>query len=236
MEPSKRFGFLMAQVLGFLFWLTAAILCIGTFIHLTWSSGQTLALRSLDQGLLTLAAGYHWDTFNPVAADLAALGSPTLISLFTLLGLLLMRLKRDQWGAFYLMVSSIGAGVLCLVGRLFLSHSHTSFTLRMAEGSGSAHPSEICILSSSVYLVFAYLVCAGFPNYGARVLVFLSAFLLIAVICLSPLYLGIAYPSDVISGMLLGLSWGFLVIAVVSGWKASRAFDSGPLMQHTNEA
>ena len=53
----------------------------------------------------------------------------------------------------------------------------------------------------------AYLAARLHKRWWARIVVMLTALVLIVLICFSRLYLGVHYPSDVFAGVLVGLGW-----------------------------
>ena len=57
-------------------------------------------------------------------------------------------------------------------------------------------------------------------HHWARVLTFLGAVVLILLICLTRLYLGVHYPSDVIGGVIVGLAWASFCMATLEAFIA----------------
>ena len=66
-----------------------------------------------------------------------------------------------------------------------------------------------------VYSTVAYLAARLHKRRWARVTVMLIAFLVIALISLSRLYLGVHYPSDVVAGVAIGLAWAGFCMATL---------------------
>jgi undecaprenyl-diphosphatase len=66
-----------------------------------------------------------------------------------------------------------------------------------------------------VYGTVAYLVARLQKHTLSRVLTLGAAFLLIALICLTRLYLGVHYPSDVLGGVVVGLAWAGFCMATL---------------------
>jgi undecaprenyl-diphosphatase len=66
-----------------------------------------------------------------------------------------------------------------------------------------------------VYGTVAYLVMRLQKHHWSRVLTLLGATALILLICLTRLYLGVHYPSDVIGGIIMGLAWAAFCMATL---------------------
>jgi undecaprenyl-diphosphatase len=66
-----------------------------------------------------------------------------------------------------------------------------------------------------VYSTVAYLAARLHKRRWARWLVMTAAFLIIALISFSRLYLGVHYPSDVIAGVAIGLAWAGFCMATL---------------------
>jgi undecaprenyl-diphosphatase len=61
----------------------------------------------------------------------------------------------------------------------------------------------------------AYLAARLQKHNWSRWLTMLAAALVIALICFSRLYLGVHYPSDVVAGVVIGLSWAAFCMATL---------------------
>jgi undecaprenyl-diphosphatase len=66
-----------------------------------------------------------------------------------------------------------------------------------------------------VYSTVAYLAGRLQRTHRARIAVASVATLVIAIICLSRLYLGVHYPSDVLAGIVIGLAWAGFCMATL---------------------
>jgi undecaprenyl-diphosphatase len=66
-----------------------------------------------------------------------------------------------------------------------------------------------------VYSTVAYLAARLQRTHRARVAIVIVATLVIAIICVSRLYLGVHYPSDVAAGIIIGLAWAGFCMATL---------------------
>jgi undecaprenyl-diphosphatase len=66
-----------------------------------------------------------------------------------------------------------------------------------------------------VYGTVAYLLARLQKHRWARALTLSAAMLIITLICLTRLYLGVHYPSDVLAGVIVGLAWSGFCMATL---------------------
>jgi membrane-associated phospholipid phosphatase len=79
----------------------------------------------------------------------------------------------------------------------------------------SSFPSGHAMSATVVYGTVAYLLVRLQRHRWAKVLTVTTAALLILLICLTRLYLGVHYPSDVIGGIIVGLAWASFCMATL---------------------
>lgn len=72
-------------------------------------------VNSMDRGILLRVAKIRTPSLTSAAVDVTALGSSTLVVLFSVFTLLVLLVLRDRWGALQLLTASAGAGILTLV-------------------------------------------------------------------------------------------------------------------------
>jgi len=90
--------------------------------------------------------------------------------------------------------------------QIFLPEVHTV---------SSSFPSGHAMSAAIVYSTVAYLAARLHKRRWARWLVMTAAFAIIAAICISRLYLGVHYPSDVVAGLAIGLAWAGFCMATL---------------------
>ena len=69
--------------------------------------------------------------------------------------------------------------------------------------------------STVVYITVAYLAARLQKTHIARFATLTIAGVIVASICFSRMYLGVAYPSDVAAGVISGLSWAAFCMATL---------------------
>lgn len=198
-EPEKK-----AQKLV---WAGLALIFFVFFGLITWELNEDLAIDLLDRRILAFLSDHRIPAFSEVAADMTALGSPTVLTLFTMIGVATLILIRDLKGSAYLALGSFGAGVFVFLGKHIFTRARPSLGIGLIKLNGFSYPSGHSLGATTFYLIIASLAWRSFSSWQARsVTLFFTVFLILGV-CFSRIYLGVHYPSDVLGGILFGSAW-----------------------------
>jgi undecaprenyl-diphosphatase len=119
-------------------------------------------------------------------------------------------------GFTHLLIASSGAGILSYALKFAIERERPHVTERLVEVSGFAYPSGHSLGATSLYLTFWILSCRRFHSHADRVLFFMITATLITGIAFSRVYLGVHYPTDVMSGIFIGAAWALFVAGVMS--------------------
>jgi undecaprenyl-diphosphatase len=98
----------------------------------------------------------------------------------------------------------------------------------------SSFPSGHAMSATVVYGTVAYLLVRLQKHSWAKLLTLTTAVVLILLICLTRLYLGVHYPSDVMGGIIVGLAWAAFCMAtleatlVIARRRAPREVEEAP--------
>lgn len=194
-----------------LFWLAGAGLFLGLFAKLTKDIFEHDDVERVDLFVLRLAEKIRVTAFNGAAVDLTALGSPTVITIISVVSVLILLLKKDRGGVIYLLAVSLGSGIWTFVMKHLIARERPEVIPRLVEVSGLSYPSGHSLASAAVYLSLTFLACRHFKTVQARLILFCAATCIIGLVSLSRVYLGVHYPSDVASGVFLGTAWTFFL-------------------------
>ena len=175
---------------------------------------MTSFLTSADVGLL------HWlYSMRSLEGVYAFLAVSELGTIWTLAGLticsflLLLYFRRIAYAAGLLASSSLaGLTVLLLKPHIGLARPDGYYQAYLE--SGMSFPSGHATGSTAFYGFLAYIALREMRTDRGRIVAGLL-FLLIFLICLSRLYLGVHYLSDVLAGIALGALCDFVGIAVM---------------------
>jgi undecaprenyl-diphosphatase len=190
-----------------------ALLAFGSFLLLTHELLEK-EFDAIDRSVLLAVAANRSGSMNALAVDLTALGSVAVLALYTAFGVLLLWSLLDRGAALQLLCSSVGAGLLTRLIKHLVERDRPSVVPRLVEVAGFSYPSGHSLASTAVYLTFAFITARHLASTSSRSIVIGASVVLVVTIASSRVYLGVHYPSDVVSGILLGAGWALLVDAL----------------------
>lgn len=152
--------------------------------------------------------GPFW--FEELMRDVSALGSVPVLSLLVLGVVVTLWMERRRAAAAWLTTAVLGAlGISTLFKNVFARARPDLIAPELLPASFS-FPSGHAFLSAAVYLTIGALLTRVVPTQGTRTFVLAMAVLLTVITGISRVYLGVHFPSDVLAGWTLGLSWAAL--------------------------
>jgi undecaprenyl-diphosphatase len=164
------------------------------------------ALREpADPGLLR---GPKWLASG--AQDLTALGSPTVLGLTVLVVTGYLFLHGLYRNGMFIFVASVGGWVLNWLLKAAFARSRPDIVPHLREVMSSSFPSGHALTSAAVYLTLGALLMRIAEGRLAKYYCIAIAMLLTFLVGSSRVFLGVHYPTDVVAGWLIGLSWALL--------------------------
>jgi undecaprenyl-diphosphatase len=191
-----------------------AIMCLALFIRLTFSITSNGNVQNFDESILRWVETLRTPFMNSMMLDITALGGLALTIVLGLLAVALFLLSRDALAAVHLIITSAGGFFISMWTKSLISRPRPSIIPQLIHASGFSYPSGHSITSAAIYLTMAILACRHFKSYPARIILLSLAGIMIALISFSRIYLGVHYPSDTMSGALLGLAWALITAAL----------------------
>ena len=140
-----------------------------------------------------------------------ALGSITLVVLFSAFTLVVLLVLRDRLGALQMLAASVGAGILTLVTKDIIERTRPEVAQQLIAVSGFSYPSGHSLSTSALYLTIAIIAGRYVQHLGARVAVFIAVSAVVIMVGASRVYLGVHYATDVVSGISLGAVWALML-------------------------
>jgi undecaprenyl-diphosphatase len=187
-------------------WWGGAALALFTFVRITREliEGEVSAF---DRSVLLAVAKKRTPWLTGAAVDMTALGSVTLVVLFSAFALLILLVLRDRRGALQLLAASVGAGVATLVTKNVIERIRPEEAQQLVVVSGFSYPSGHSLSTSALYLTIAIIVGRSVQHRGAKSAIFVAVSAVLLLIGASRVYLGVHYATDVLSGIALGVAW-----------------------------
>ncbi|MGC2322976.1 MAG: phosphatase PAP2 family protein [Terriglobales bacterium] len=165
----------------------------------------------MDSEILLAVAKKRTPWLTTTAMDVTALGSITLVVLFSAFTLLVLLVLRDRLGALQLLAASAGAGILTLVTKNIIERIRPEEAEQLIVVSGFSYPSGHSVSTSALYLTIAIVAVRYVQHSGARAAIILAVLAVLIMVGASRVYLGVHYATDVVSGISLGAAWALLL-------------------------
>jgi len=86
----------------------------------------------------------------------------------------------------------------------------------LVQVTGYSYPSGHSLAAAALYLTMAIVAGAQLRTVASKTVLFAGASLLVALVGISRVYLGVHYPSDVLSGIALGTAWALILSALIA--------------------
>jgi undecaprenyl-diphosphatase len=183
------------------------------------------ALRRPDNRAIPI--GPAW--LQNAALDITALGSPTVLGLAVLAIVGFLLLQQSYRAAAFVFVASCGGWLLNSLLKTAFSRTRPTVVPHLREVMSQSFPSGHALTSAAVYLTLGALLMRLAKRRLTKFYCITIAMLATFLVGASRVYLGVHYPTDVLAGWLIGLSWALLCWLVErtlekgAGWKRERA-------------
>jgi len=175
------------------------------------------AWQSVDESMVSYI-GIHlrspqWDF---LMMDLSSLGGLAVTVTICVVAAVLLILSRDPAAALHLGLVSFGGFKIAGWAKTLFDRPRPNLVPKLIQAGGMSFPSGHAVTASAIYLTLAILAARHFKSAASRFTLYVLAGLLIFVVAFSRVYMGVHYPSDVLSGALLGSAWALFMGALFS--------------------
>ena len=154
-------------------WLGGAALALVAFVRITKELIEGDA-GAMDSAILHAVGKMRTPWLTSAAVDVTALGSITLVVLFSAFTLLVLLVLRDRMGALQLLAASVGAGVLTIVTKDIIERNRPAEAQQLIVVSGFSYPSGHSLSTTALYLTIAIIACGYVQHSGARAAIFVA--------------------------------------------------------------
>lgn len=201
---------------GLFILIGAAVAIAGTWGFATLAghvrSGGTTAF---DDAVLQWIGLHRTPTMNAVMLEITSLGTGSVVTMVVGVAALFLWLNQHKHSAILLLVATFGGLVLNNLLKLGFSRPRPSVIPWATTADFYSFPSGHAMSATIVYSTVAYLAARLQKRHASRVAILGLAALVILLICVSRLYLGVHYPSDVGAGIIIGLAWTAFCMATL---------------------
>jgi undecaprenyl-diphosphatase len=212
---------LLAPERRWLLFLAAALFGFGTFLEISEELIEDRELLAFDNHVLAVLRDWRKPWLTIHAIDITALGSLTVLTLSALVaGIPLLRM-RDYRGALQLMLAMLGVAAWTLLTKTYFQRERPDIAHRLLEVQGYSFPSGHSSGSATLFVTIALIYVHHVRTLRSRIWLLSSACGLAALIGFTRSYLGVHYPSDVVSGLAFGVGWALLLAAAFE-WRRKR--------------
>jgi undecaprenyl-diphosphatase len=205
-----------AVALGLLLVFGALIAIAGTYAFAKLAElvqhGYT---QPFDDSVLRWMEHHQMPLLQRLMVEVTMLGTWIVVLSIVSIAALFLWLTRHKYSAALLLVATAGGIGLNNILKLGFSRPRPHIFEWGTTASSSSFPSGHAMSATVVYMTVAYLAARLQKTRWARLATLAVAAALVAVICVSRLYLGVHYPSDVVAGVIIGLSWASFCMATL---------------------
>jgi undecaprenyl-diphosphatase len=167
-------------------------------------SGKT---TGFDDAAMKFMGAHQVPWITNALVEITSLGTGIVVAMIVAVSALFLWLYDYRNSSTLLLVTTVGGLMLNMVLKLGFDRPRPQFFNWGTHAVSSSFPSGHAMSAAIVYPTVAYLAARVQKGVVARTVTLMSAAVLVLLICLSRVYLGVHYPSDVLAGVVVGLAW-----------------------------
>jgi undecaprenyl-diphosphatase len=174
--------------------------------------GSTLPF---DDAVLRWFAQHRTAKIDAVMLEITFLGTATVVLMIVGISAMFLGLSGHRYSALLLLASTGGGIILNSLLKFGFERPRPRIFNWGTNAVSWSFPSGHAMSAAVAYFTVAYLAARLQKRHSERALTFAAASLLVLAICVSRLYLGVHYPSDVLAGVIVGLAWAGFCMATL---------------------
>lgn len=215
-KKTEVFGLIM--MLTGLAVFTALAAQLGTPSVQRFDETVVRSLRNAED--LTQPIGPTW--FKELARDFTALGGYGILSTITLLVTTFLHLERRPARAHFVVVAIVAGYSLSMTLKALIARPRPDIVPWLSHVHSSSFPSGHSMMSAVVYLSLGLMLSDLTSRRLVKTFVVVAPLTISALVGLSRVYMGVHYPTDVVAGWWLGISWSLACWLAIRRWRAFR--------------
>ena len=212
------------EVFGMLMMLTGLAVFVALAAQLGTPSVQRFdesVVRSL-RNVKDLAqpSGPSW--FKELTRDFTALGGYGILSTITILVTTFLHLERRPARAHFVVVTIVAGYSLSMTLKALIARPRPDIVPWLSHVHSSSFPSGHSMMSAVVYLSLGLMLSDLTSRRLVKTFVIAAPLTISSLVGLSRVYMGVHYPTDVVAGWWLGISWSLACWLAIRRWRAFR--------------
>ena len=204
----------------------------------TWAFAELAKLVSrgytqpFDDAVLRWMQRHQTPWLESAMLEITMLGTWIVVLSIVSIAALFLWLTRHRYSAALLLVATAGGIGLNNILKVGFSRPRPHVFEWGTTVASWSFPSGHAMSATVVYMTVAYLAARLQKRHVARLATLAVAAVIVAAICFSRLYLGVHYPSDVLAGVIIGLSWAAFCMATLEAIQRFAKRNAKDVLKH----
>src|SRR5918998_2282269 len=171
--------------------------------------------QAFDVSVLRYVETHHSPFLDKAMLEITFMGTGSIVMLIVAVSGMFLWLTKHKHSALLLLVATVGGILLNNLLKAGFDRPRPQVFEWGQHTVSSSFPSGHAMSAATVYMTVAYLAARLQRRHISRVLTLLAATIVVVLIAVSRLYLGVHYPTDVAAGVILGIAWAALCMAML---------------------
>ena len=171
--------------------------------------------QAFDVAVLRFMERHQTPFLDNAAIEVTFLGTGVIVIMIVAVSGMFLWLTKHKHSALLLMVATAGGILLNGLLKAGFDRPRPQVFEWGQHTVSSSFPSGHSMSAATVYMTVAYLAARLQRRRISRALTLLAATVVIVLIAASRLYLGVHYPTDVLAGIVIGIAWAALCMAML---------------------
>lgn len=194
-------------IIGIISAVLFSVIAAGVVTSSIWVTRLDLTIIEAIQSNVT----YKGASIISIATEI---GGTEAAVILTLIIVIILFLKKMYFAGFWFGMTIVtGPGALVSILKIFISRERPEF-LRLAEETTKSFPSGHSTASTVLYGLIGLALILLIRKRYLKYLVGFMTVLVILFVMSSRIYLGVHYPTDVLGGLTLGITWIMISITI----------------------
>jgi len=192
------------------------------------------ATQQFDEAVLRWMAAHQVPWARQAMFEITLLGTGLVLMTMVAVAATFLWLTEHRFSALLLLIATWGGVAINSLLKSTFDRPRPQVFEWGAQVLTSSFPSGHAMTATITYGTVAYLAARLQRRRLSRWITLFIAAVLIVLICISRLYLGVHYPSDVVAGALMGLAWTAFCMATLEGVQLFGRRFRPSILEHEN--